>query len=97
MLATLSLADHELFERLIQAMFPQYPSGDPNAHKAEVLSQAIKEKTVSTVMACKDVLSQEPPERMTNFWGTVSLQIPNSLKVSDQLMLTFTSSPNPAH
>ena len=71
MLAALSMADHELFERLIQAMFPQQPKGIPNSQKAEILSQAVKEKTVSTVMACKDMLNQEPPERMTNFWGTV--------------------------
>ncbi|KAI3394227.1 hypothetical protein diail_3002 [Diaporthe ilicicola] len=70
MLATLSMADNELFERLLQAVFPHQPSGDSNGQKAEVLSQAIKEKTVSTVMACKEMLGQEPPERMTNFWGT---------------------------
>lgn len=73
MLATLSMADHDLFERLINAMFPHQPNGDLSSQKAEVLTQAIKEKTVSTVMACKEMLSQEPPERFTNFWGTVSL------------------------
>lgn len=67
------MADHDLFERLIQAMFPQQPNGDSNSQKAAVLSQAVKEKTVSTVMACREMLSQEPPERMNNFWGTVSL------------------------
>ncbi|KAG6357293.1 hypothetical protein INS49_015171 [Diaporthe citri] len=70
MLATLSMADHDLFERLILAMFPHQPNGDLNSQKAEVLTQAIKEKTVSTVIACKEMLSQEPPERFTNFWGT---------------------------
>lgn len=77
MLATLSMADHDLFERLIQAMFPHHPNGDLNSQKAEVLSQVIKDKTVSTVMACKEMLSQEPPERMTNFWGTVSIHLPS--------------------
>lgn len=76
MLATLSMADHDLFERLIEVMFPQHPqNGDSNSQKAEVLSQVIKNKTVSTVMACKEMLSQEPPERMTNFWGTVGLHL----------------------
>lgn len=75
MLAALAMADLDLFERLIQAMFPHQPNGDLNSQKAEVLSQAIKEKTVSTVMACKEMLSQEPPERFTNFWGTVSLYL----------------------
>lgn len=93
MLATLSMADHDLFERLIQAMFPHQPNGDLNSQKAEVLSQAIKEKTVSTVMACKEMLSQEPPERFTNFWGTVSLYL--SIFFPRFVVLTFTSRPRP--
>lgn len=93
MLAALSMADHDLFERLIAAMFPHQPNGDSNAYKVEALSQAIKEKTVSTVMACKEMLNQEPPERMTNFWGTVSsylFQSPVRIWI-----LTCTSSPKP--
>lgn len=93
MLATLSMADHDLFDRLIQAMFPHQTSGDSNPQKAEVLSQAIKEKTVATVMACKEMLSQEPPERLTNFWGTVGLCL--STLFPSLVVLTFTSSPRP--
>lgn len=75
MLAALSMADHDLFERLMQAMFPHHPNGDSNSQKAQVLSQAAKEKTVSAVMACKDMLSQEPPERMATFWDKVGWHI----------------------
>jgi cyclin H len=92
MLAALSMADHELFERYIQAIFLDPPSGDSNPQKAQVLSQIVKEKTVSTVMACKDMLSQEPPERMANFWDKVSRH-PLLMPFFGPLMLRFISSP----
>lgn len=44
-----------------------------NINNALVFGQAIKKKTVDTVMACKKMLLTEPPERMAEFWGTVSL------------------------
>lgn len=65
MLASLSLADHGLFERMIDEIFP------PSAGKVLLVGQAVREKTVATVLACKDMLLEEPPERMTEFWGTV--------------------------
>ncbi|POS71343.1 cyclin ccl1 [Diaporthe helianthi] len=68
MLAALSMADHDLFERLMQAMFPHQPNGESNPTKAQLFGQTAKEKTVSAVMSCKDMLSQEPPERMATFW-----------------------------
>lgn len=83
MLAALSMADHGLFERLIQAMFPHQPNGDSNSQKSQVLSQAVKEKTVSTVMACKDMLNQEPPERMIEFWNRVSRHLSRFLSCQD--------------
>ncbi|KAF3760339.1 cyclin-like protein [Cryphonectria parasitica EP155] len=85
MLAALSIADHGLFERVMEATFTQRlptesgtstPSSGANAkgagphNSALVLGQMVKEKTLATVQACKEMLLQEPPERMTEYWGT---------------------------
>lgn len=84
MLAALSIADHGLFERILEATFPQHlpDSGtstpgangraDPRSN-ALIIGHAIKKKTADAVLACKEMLLREPPERMTEFWGTVSL------------------------
>lgn len=88
MLAALSIADHTLCERLIQDTFPHHPpidsgtstpAGDANGradaprnNNALIMGTAIKKKIIDTVQACKEMLLQEPPERMTEFWGTVS-------------------------
>lgn len=75
MLAALSMADHGLFERMIESTFstpPEHllPADAPKNIK--LIGQAVRDKTVATVMACKGMLMEEPPERMTEFWGTVS-------------------------
>lgn len=89
MLAALWIADENLFERLIAATFPLHPDdsdtgaknspadgkADPRSN-ALLVGQAVKEKIVAAVRACKDMLLHEPPERMTDFWGTVSAQNP---------------------
>lgn len=84
MLAALSIADHSLFERLMDATFPRHlpdsGTSTPGANgrqadprkSALVMGQAIKKKTVDMVQACQEMLLQEPPERLANFWGTVS-------------------------
>lgn len=74
MLATLSMADHDLFERMIDMTFPLHTSAE--AGGPEALTQAIRTKTVSTVLACKEMLMQEPPERLSDFYGTVSSLLP---------------------
>lgn len=83
MLAALSIADHALFERLIDATFPRHlpdsGTSTPGANgkpadprkSALVMGQAIKKKTVDTVQACKEMLLKEPPERLADFWGQV--------------------------
>lgn len=75
MLAALSMADHGLFERMIELTFPSHTnagaSGNTDPHRVEV-TQVIKGKTISTVLACKEMLMQEPPERLSDFYGTVS-------------------------
>lgn len=71
MLAALSIADHDLFERMIELIFAD-AGGNNTSRQAEAMSQMIKEKTVSTVQACKEMLMQEPPERLSDFYGTVS-------------------------
>lgn len=74
MLAALSIADQGLFERLIEATFSlQLADGIGDARSnAVMMSSAIRKKTVDTVQACREMLLTEPPERMTDFWGTVS-------------------------
>lgn len=91
MLAALSIADESLFERMMDATFPQRPPADsatdtPGSRAngqaglpqigTLVIGQVVKDKTVATVQACKEMLLQEPPERMTEFWGTVSSRDP---------------------
>lgn len=96
MLAALSTADHGLFERMMEAVFPpqhlsdssgsstpgangRVAAADPRSNSALSVGPAIKKKTIDTVLACKEMLLKEPPERMTEFWGTVSsLSHPNS-------------------
>lgn len=65
------MADHGLFERMVEAIFPQHPPKDKSINP-RIISDAIRVKTIATVQACKEMLAQEPPERMTDFWGTVS-------------------------
>lgn len=82
MLAALSIADHDLYEHMIEATFPPIPSTDaemstPNGatglpqEMAAIIGEHIKRKTVETVEACKTMLLLEPVERLKEFWGTV--------------------------
>lgn len=82
MLAALLIADVELFDRIIDATFGEHPTVGSGANTpntgangtndgALATIQAVKDKTVATIKACRDMLLQEPPERMTEFWGTV--------------------------
>lgn len=82
MFAALSIADHDLCERLLEATFPPLPSTDTEfttetgatglPHElALVIGEQIKRKTVETVEACKAMLLREPVERFKTFWGTV--------------------------
>lgn len=82
MLAALLIADAEVFDRIIDATFGDHlpvgsgantPSTGANGtnHGALATIQAIKDKAVATIKACRDMLLQEPPKRMTEFWGTV--------------------------
>lgn len=69
MLAALSIADHDLFERMVELIFAK-AGGDLNSNQAEAMAQVVKAKTISTVLACKEMLMQEPPERLSDFYGT---------------------------
>lgn len=71
MLAALSIADHDLFERMVELIFAK-AGGDLTSNQAEAMAQVVKAKTISTVLACKEMLMQEPPERLSDFYGTVS-------------------------
>lgn len=65
MLAALWIADESLFEHFIEATFAV--AADPRNN-----ALVVKDKTVAAVRACKQMLLHEPPERMSEFWGTVS-------------------------
>jgi cyclin H len=82
MLAALALADRELAQRIIDESFRDSRS-QTNGHgqaqgedgaAAELLrrlADETRQKVVSTVKSCRDMLATEPPERMSDFWGGV--------------------------
>lgn len=61
MLAALSMADRTLAERLVQGTFPPH-------HAA---TDQLRDKVMATIEACREMLATEPPERMSEYWGTV--------------------------
>ncbi|PSR76453.1 cyclin-like protein [Coniella lustricola] len=65
MLAALLIADVELFDRIIDASFAEHLMA---GNRANIAGNG--DKTVATIKECRDMLLQEPPERMTEFWGT---------------------------
>lgn len=83
MLAALSLADHELCERVIRETFhhaytPNPPSAPPQnrraaaaaEERARLLGAEMRDKVLAAVESCAAVLAKEPPERLTEYWGT---------------------------
>ena len=60
MLAALSIVDKELVERILRDAFAAQ-------------GEAAKEKASSVLESCKETLKKEPPERKTEYWGTVSI------------------------
>ena len=59
MLAALSIVDEGLVERILREAF----AGQ---------GETAKEKISNVIESCKDILRKEPPERKTEYWGTVS-------------------------
>ena len=59
MLAALSIIDEGLVERFLREAFAAQ-------------DDITKEKISNVVESCKEMLKKEPPERKTEYWGTVS-------------------------
>lgn len=59
MFASLAIADEGLVEHIMREAF----TGQ---------SEAVKENVLNVIESCKEMLKKEPPEKMSNYWGTVS-------------------------
>jgi hypothetical protein len=42
------------------------------ADKDKISGAEMRDKVMGAIEACRDLLAAEPPERMTEYWGTVS-------------------------
>lgn len=47
-------------------------SSDEKAARMVAVAADVRDRVVGAVEACREMLAREPPERMTEFWGTVS-------------------------
>lgn len=66
MMAALLMADAGLVDTLI-------PLPEPSDENATTQT-TLRNKIFAALEACKKMLEEEPPERMTEFWGTVSCE-----------------------
>ena len=74
MFAALSMADKGLADRLVNNAF--HPRGDENGGSIEKPADgtplsAVKESVLRAIESCQHMLATEPPERMTDYWGSV--------------------------
>ena len=78
MLSALSLADRELADRLISESFrrtKEITSGSKTkqaeAAKEAIFSNEVRDRASEVLKSCREMLSTELPERMTEYWGKV--------------------------
>ncbi|KAK7426673.1 hypothetical protein QQZ08_006851 [Neonectria magnoliae] len=64
MMAALSIVDEGLVDVLVPGPPQNGDSGQGNAHAK------MREKIMATIASCRKMLEEEPPERMTDYWGT---------------------------
>ncbi|RYP51778.1 hypothetical protein DL769_010764 [Monosporascus sp. CRB-8-3] len=69
MLASLAIADEGLVVRILGEAF----TGQ---------GEAAKERILNVIESCRDILKREPPEKMGNYWGTVSAFYGDTLPLS---------------
>jgi cyclin H len=90
MLAALSLADQDLAERVIHETFHPAPPAaaqpqprDNNRKavaaaaaedRARLLGVEMRDRVLEVVKSCREMLSQEPPERLKAYWETPELE-----------------------
>lgn len=76
MFAALLMADRELAQRFIQQSFDYSIENAANTNNvmkpSEGAMEALQRKIVKTIESCRELLETEPPERMDNYWSTVS-------------------------
>lgn len=65
MMAAVSMADHGLVDILV----PSPPDSGDAAQQAAFTN--MREKILGAIDGCRKMLEEEPPERMTDYWGTV--------------------------
>lgn len=69
MMAALSMVDHGLLDTLI----PTSSQGG-NASQESAFAN-MRDKILGAVDGCRKMLEEEPPERMTEYWGSVRLKL----------------------
>lgn len=73
MLAALSLADRGLTERLVQGAFTPNQNATSNENGTDSTPRHdLRDKVMGAIEACREMLATEPPERLDEYWGTVS-------------------------
>jgi cyclin H len=70
MFAALSMADQGLVELVMDEAFK---TGGESGVAGEQTSEA-KAKVMRTIESCQSMLETEPPERMTDYWGSVRMR-----------------------
>ncbi|RMJ19887.1 hypothetical protein BHE90_012331 [Fusarium euwallaceae] len=65
MMAAVSIVDHGLLDVLIPL---------PNGEAGQAAAFAsMRDKILGVIQSCREMLEEEPPERMTDYWGTPEL------------------------
>ncbi|KAK2589816.1 hypothetical protein QQS21_012506 [Conoideocrella luteorostrata] len=56
---------------LVDILFPRpAENGKPSSNGATAVHNELYEKMMTTIESCRAMLEDEPPERMTDYWGT---------------------------
>ena len=78
MFAALSMADQELAGRMLERTFGFETStgGEGGDATMDGAHDEVRGKILRTIESCREMLEAEPPERMDEFWGTVSFYSP---------------------
>ena len=77
MFAALSMADADLATRALDKSFG-FSAGDKGDGDGDIdvegaeAREAMRGKILGTIQGCREMLEKEPPERMDEYWGTVS-------------------------
>ena len=79
MFAALSMADQELAGRMLERTFGFETStgGEGGDATMDGAHDEVRGKILRTIESCREMLEAEPPERMDEFWGTVSRTSPS--------------------